>query len=287
LARPRRAPSAARQVGLDFAQREAQDEWEVTRLQAYLGLRWEGLDTATAGLTLDKVQTRSSVWSPVTQMVWKLPGAGKDQLRLALARTYKAPLPRNLVPRRYTVNNDNGPANPDIQGNPALRPELAWGLDAAFESYFGKGGVASVSVYGRRIRDVTVQRLFLDGASWVSAPANDGTASAHGIEFDAKVPLNAFDLRANAARNWSRVDSVNGPNNRLAQLTPALSSYTGVSRVLDLYGLWKMANKTQLRLSVTNALHQDERSARYYSDLRRTVTTPGSAGVKLALERIL
>lgn len=47
--------------------------------------------------------------------------------RLALARSYKAPPTRDLVPRRYTTNNDNGPTNPDAQGNPALRPELAWG----------------------------------------------------------------------------------------------------------------------------------------------------------------
>lgn len=124
----------------------AQDEWELTKqLQIYAGLRWEGLRTSTAGRTLADTRTSSGVWSPVMQMLWKPPGQERDQLRLALARTYKAPTTRNLIPRRYTVNNDNGPTNPDFQGNPSLRPELAWGLDAAWESYFGKSGVASLS----------------------------------------------------------------------------------------------------------------------------------------------
>ena len=143
----------------------AQDEWDMTQqLQMYAGVRWEGLRTATEGRTLPQVQTRSSVWSPVAQLLWKLPGTARDQLRLALARTYKAPTTRNLVPRRYTVNNANSATNPDFQGNPALRPELAWGLDAAYEHYFGKSGVASMSAFARRISDVTVQQSEL--AKW-------------------------------------------------------------------------------------------------------------------------
>ncbi|WP_260098579.1 hypothetical protein [Pseudoduganella buxea] len=36
-------------------------------LQAYLGLRWEGLRTATHGRTLARTTTRSGVPSPVFQ----------------------------------------------------------------------------------------------------------------------------------------------------------------------------------------------------------------------------
>eukprot|EP01032_Pedospumella_encystans_P017497 gene17497-19935_t len=285
----------------------AQDEWDVTaRLQAYLGLRWEGLDTGTVGRAMDKVQSRSSVWSPVLQMLWKLPQRERDQLRFALSRSYKAPLTRNLVPRRYTINNGNGPTNPDVEGNPKLQPELAWGVDAAYESYFDKGGVLSVSAYARRISGVTLQRLFQDGATWVSTFANGGRADSRGVEFDAKLPLAALlagapaiDLRANASRNWSRSNSVPGPHNRLAEqtpltanlgldyrvtaawsagfnfnyqgggparITPALSSDNGPARILDLYALWKTDNASQLRLSIANALRLDRRSGQYHAD---------------------
>ncbi|SFU43945.1 TonB-dependent receptor plug domain-containing protein [Pseudoduganella namucuonensis] len=277
----------------------AQDEWDVApRLQAYLGLRWEGLDTATTGRAMARAGNRSSVWSPVAQVLWKLPE--RHQLRVALSRTYKAPLTRNLVPRRYTANNGNGPTNPDVQGNPGLRPELAWGVDAGYERHIGESGMVGVSAYARRIADVTVQRLFEERGVWVGTLANEGRASARGIEFDARLPLGALhakapaiDLRLNAARHWSRVDHVPGPRNRLAEqtpysvnagldyraaqwsagwnfnlqgggqarLTPFLVSDSGPARMLDAYALWKLPRRGQLRLGIANALKQDRPSS--------------------------
>jgi outer membrane receptor for ferrienterochelin and colicin len=144
----------------------AQDEWDISRQwQAYLGLRWEGLRTAIQGRTMVDTNTSSSVWSPVIQTLWKLPGTEKDQLRFALSRTYKAPVTRNLVPRRYTVNNANGPTNSDFQGNPNLLPELAWGMDVAYEHYFDKSSMLSISSFARRIQNVTTFQLFARTAS--------------------------------------------------------------------------------------------------------------------------
>jgi outer membrane receptor protein involved in Fe transport len=310
----------------------AQDEWEINaRLQAYLGLRWEGLQSTTEGRNFAQVQNRSAVWSPTMQVLWKLPDSEKDQLRLALARTYKAPLTRDLVPRRYTVNNDNSAANPDVEGNPALRPELSWGLDLAYETYFGKGGMASVSGFARHIQDVTLQRLYRQNGKWIGRPENDGSAVAAGIEFDARSDLRSWlpgalplEVRVNAARNWSRLDSVPGPYNRLADQAPASanvgldyrpadnwsggfnlnyqgggtsrssaqsSSYAGARCMLELYGVRKMAARTRLRVSVTNALRQDRRTAQVYADAdgslsQRTVAS-GSTGARVTLEQAL
>lgn len=285
----------------------AQDEWEVTaRLQMYAGVRWEGLQTATEGRTLREVRTRASVWSPVAQLLWKLPAQERDQLRLALARTYKAPSTRNLVPRRYTVNNGNSANNPDFQGNPELRPELAWGLDAAWESYFGKSGVASLSAYTRRISDVTVQRLLQHNGVWSASPFNNGRATVRGIEMDVKLPVRVWwaqapdlDVRANAGRNWSSVAAVPGPANRLASQVPATlnlgvdyrhapamsmggnlhvqtgglarldahaSSHAGVRRTLDAYALWRPDAKTRVRLSAANLLRQQQVQGQSYVD---------------------
>jgi outer membrane receptor protein involved in Fe transport len=83
----------------------------------------------------------------------------------------------------------------------------------------------SVSTYLRRIRDVTQSRLFQQDGVWVEAPFNDGNARAHGVELEAKLPLTkALDLRANLSRNWSRVDNVPGPDNRLEEQTPATAN---------------------------------------------------------------
>ena len=309
-----------------------QDEWDVSeRLQAYLGLRWEGLHTETTGRLMSAVQTRSGVWSPVLQFLWKLPEQGKEQLRFALSRTYKAPLTRNLVPRRYTTNNDNGPNNPDFQGNPQLLPELAWGADLAYESYFAKDSMLSISAYAKRVQDVTVRRLYQQNAVWITSPFNQGRAQVFGLEVDGKFALTNFfkaapavEVHVNAARNWSRLDAIPGPDNRLSdqvpltanfgldykphmqlamglnmniqtggvvQQTADLRTYSSVSRKLDLYVLWKLENKTQLRLSVADLLHQDVAQSSQYSDstqrIVRNSTTPGSVNIRLVLEKAL
>jgi outer membrane receptor for ferrienterochelin and colicins len=244
-----------------------------------------------------------------------------------VAGTYKAPQPRDLVPRRYTVNNDNGPANPDFEGNPTLRPELAWGLDAALESYFARDAVLSLSVYARRIRDVVLQRLWQDGATWVTTPSNNGGASVHGIEADARLPLAPLapgwpnlELRANLGRNWSRVDGLPGPDNRLAaqapftlnlgadarfagktaaginlhvvgannaRVAPALTSITASVRQLEAYLAWPAAG-AQWRLTLPDLLRRTAREGQLYQDgnllEQRVVNTPRRAAVRLQVE---
>ena len=281
-----------------------QDEWTVNRqLQAYVGMRWEGLDTRTDGP--DHAATSSRVWSPVVQTVWKLPHRARDQLRLSLARTYKAPQPRDLVPRRFTVNNGNGPAQPDYQGNPRLRPELSWGLDAALESYFEDEAMLSVSAYARRISDVVQLKLWQENGVWVSSPANGGVAHVHGVEVDGRMPLFipwragfVTEVRTNISRNWSRVEGTAGPDNRLGNQAPltvnlgadlrlprqlnaganwrltsgwrartaqSLTEETGRVRELEAYAGWP-AIGGRMRLGVANMLQSHRQTGRIYDD---------------------
>lgn len=307
----------------------AQDEWALgERLQVYLGLRWEQLNTRVGGHDLAGISTASRVMSPMAQMVWKLPDSSRDQLRLSLARTYKAPLPSDIVPRRYTVNNDNGPAQPDYQGNPQLRPELAWGLDMAFESYFERDAMISASVYARRIRDVMQLRLWQENGAWVSSPANGGSASVRGIEFDGRMPismpdiegLSKIELRANLARNWSRVEGVPRPENRLAGQAPltanlgvdmrtaygtsaganlhvtdgwrartaqSLTQLTGIVRELEVYAALQ-TTQGQWRATLSNLLHHPSRTGQLYDDgmysSTRLSTSPKTSLIRIQYE---
>ncbi len=206
----------------------AQDEWDIdSRLSAYWGARWEYLRTRVAGTLPEGVENHSSVLSPVFQGTWKLPDTQDDQLRLAVARTYKAPTVQQLNPRRY-VATDNSPTTPDHQGDASLRPELAWGADVTYEHYVGKGGsLFSVNAFARRIDNVIVDTLSQDGAEWVSRPANIGRANVEGVALEANLNLTdvdpawtAISLRANMAWNHSTVRDVPGPDNRLARQTP-------------------------------------------------------------------
>lgn len=300
----------------------AQDEWRVSPgLEAYIGLRWEGLRTMTNGRDLADVSSSTAVWSPVAHLLWRLPGS-RDQLRLGLARSYKAPNTRDLVPRRFTVNNGNGPANPDVQGNPALRPELAWGIDAAYESYFGQDSMASVAAYHRRIANVIEPVLFEDNGKWVAAPGNIGGAVTRGLEFDGRLALAAGTMaRLNVARNWSKVDSVPSQGNRLGEQVPltinagfdfrfaagvtagfnwnlqkgglahiSASQWTGRSteRRLDLNAAWQLRPGLTLRATASNALSLDTCNTQIFEDGRhdslRSVTSSGQRTFKLAAE---
>ena len=307
----------------------AQDEWDISaRWSLYLGLRWETLRTASAdGGAQRRVDVRAQVWSPVLQSLWKL--AGKDQLRLAITRTYKAPQIFQLIPRPYLNDNGNSPVNPDNQGNPALRPELAWGLDTAYEYYLGEGAMLGASASLRRIGEVMLDRLYQDQGRWVATPVNQGRAQVRGIELEAKLPLSALwagapalDLRTNVARNWSTLDAVAGPDNRLdAQLpwsanlgadyrlagkpltlggnlhfkgggrsraSSQLLAWQGARRELDLYALWTFSDQLRLRVSGANLLRQPERTRSLYADgggsLLRTVDAGSYRTLRIMLE---
>jgi outer membrane receptor for ferrienterochelin and colicins len=221
----------------------AQDEWNITqRWSVYFGLRWEGIETKSTGSDYAPVDNKSSVWSPLFQTLWKLPDSKNDQLRLAVTRTYKAPSVNALIPRRFASNN-NTVTSPDQQGNPLLKPELAWGVDVGYEHYLTGGGLLTASTYVRRIQDIMHNEVSLQNGLWVTMPVNAGVANTHGIELEAKLPLRsvwaagpAVEMRANLSRNWSTLSTVPGPNNRLDGQTP-VSGTVGADYKMDGTGL--------------------------------------------------
>ena len=68
-----------------------QDEWSVSKnWSIYAGLRWEGLETTSKGNTYTEVKNTSSVWSPILQTLWKIPGSKNDQVRFGLTQIGRA-----------------------------------------------------------------------------------------------------------------------------------------------------------------------------------------------------
>ena len=211
----------------------AQDEWDISKTwSVYFGVRWEGVRTSSDS-SLIKVKNVSSVVSPVLHGVWRLPqfsSAGKDQIRMSLTKSYRPPNLADLI-ALPSLADVNTPATPDRTGNPLLKPELATGIDLAFEHYMSKSGLLSLGVFRRSINDLVRRDISLQndlsgslGPRWVSQPRNIGKATTAGLELEAKCQLSEFvedapavDLRANYSRFWSKVDSIAGPNNRLDQ----------------------------------------------------------------------
>lgn len=204
-----------------------QDEWEIDpQWSAYLGLRWEGIRTGST-TSAAILTNESSVWSPVLHGVWRIPGSLKDQVRMSLTHSYRAPSLADLI-ALPALSRLNSPTSPDRIGNPALKPELATGLDFAFEHYLERSGILSANAFIRSIDNLMRRQTTLQPAStgsrWVSAPLNLKHATTAGIELEAKFQLVEFvpnapavEFRGNYSRFWSRVDDIPGPNNRLDQ----------------------------------------------------------------------
>lgn len=209
-----------------------QDEWQLNPHWAtYAGLRYEHLLTdGNNGLT--QAQNDSSVLSPLLHAMWRPDPDSKDQVRWSLTRSYKAPNMNTLMAPYIRSSADsttsNGPTTPDSMGNPNLKPELATGMDLAFERYLPQGGVLSTSLFYRHIDNLTrsvVDLQTINGAQrWVSTPENIGSADTEGVELEAKFRLDQWisdapkiDVRSNLSFYNSQVDGIVGPNNRLDQ----------------------------------------------------------------------
>lgn len=283
-----------------------QDEWNITpQWSMYLGGRWEGVQTDSAGTNVPDTTSRSHVLSPVAQTLYKFPDKSGRQVRLALTRTYKAPTVDQLTARRY-LSALNTRFAADSSGNPGLKPELANGIDVAFEQYWAEGAMVSVSGTQRLISDYIRTRLDLDpDGRWIVRPLNDGDARVHSLEAEVKLPLRmlspaaaGFDMRASVTRNWSDVSTVPGPDNRLDGQTPvsanvgldyrrdrlsfgasmayqqggwvrvsdAQSRHQHTRRDLDAYAAWKLDQNLQLRFTLNNILGMDTASESLYED---------------------
>ena len=187
-----------------------------------------------------------------------------------------------------------------------------------------------VNAYMRRVDNVILQRIYQDGnGTWVSSPTNSGKALVRGLELEAKSSLPMLwpalpeiDVRTGLTRNWSRVEDVPGPGNRLSQ-QPMLTATVGVDyklrtapltlgsnfsfeksgysrssaeratlslpkRTLDMYGLWSVDKSTRVRLTVANVLKQPSTVQNCFDDgalqENQTVVSPSSRRFTLQFE---
>ena len=224
-----------------------QDDWAINpNWSVQGGLRWEGIQTQgdNGGANLSpgtdlKPTNRSSVWTPLFFALWKPDAKKRDQVRLSLTRSYRPPtlgtlIARPTINRDYPTSGTNIETSPDSSGNPNLKPELATGVDLAFERYLDGGGVLSANLFHREISNLMrgVTRLetvsYSSFQRYVRRMQNIGDASTSGLELDAKFRLDqvfsgapAVDLRSNLSFFHSRVKTLPGPDNRLDQQAKA------------------------------------------------------------------
>ena len=249
----------------------AQDEWQLNaNWSAHAGLRWEGITTQGDAGDGPSPTNHSKVLTPLLHAVWKPDPKTRDQVRFSLTRSYKSPTLQNLIARpnissRYPASGANIPTSPDRAGNPLLQPELARGIDVAFERYLSEGGVLSANIFVRRLNDYIRNVTALETVSWsaqqryVSRPQNIGDATTKGIELEAKFRLDQVfgdgprtEVRSNLSLYRSRVDTVPGPDNRLDQQPHATANlgfdhrFRGTPLTLGASVNWTPGYRTQV-----------------------------------------
>nr|WP_308937240.1 TonB-dependent receptor [Duganella sp. 1411] len=304
-----------------------QDEWNLTaNWSAYLGVRDEEIRTTSKGTGLSQFASSSRVLSPIAHTLYKFPDQSGRQFRLALTRTFKAPQTSQLSARRWDADV-NTRFTPDSSGNPALKPELANGVDLTYEHFWTRGAVFSLGTSIRKLSNYIRSTLSQDAQGrWLVQPVNDGNAVVRTLDMDAKFPLKAVlsgthipnvDLRFNVNRNWSKVDSVPGPDNRIDDQIPwsatigadykadrmtmgfnfALRGGGGVRiseeqsrrlqarRDLDAYVQYTIRKGFDVKISVANALGVDTRKYSRYQNAdgvsESWSRTPSSLAVRL------
>ena len=220
-----------------------QDEWEISpQWSTYLGLRSERITTKSGG-TADAARNNSQVTTPLWHLNYKLDPKGRDMVRASLTRSYKAPELSALLarPGLSTLFTDttrpNTEASPDRRGNAGLKPELATGIDIAFESYLKGGSMFSIGGFHRNVNNLVRNVTSLQTVSYasvpryVSTPVNFSKAQTTGLEFEVKgragelLPSlfdmkTALNLRASLNYYRSSVDALPAPNNRLDSQQP-------------------------------------------------------------------
>ncbi|MBH9553154.1 TonB-dependent receptor plug domain-containing protein [Inhella gelatinilytica] len=232
-----------------------QDEWEISpQWSAYLGLRNERIRTDSEG-SGSTFRSTSSVLTPLLHLNYKFDPKARDLLRMSLTRSYKAPDVQQLIARptintNYPTTGPNTETAPDRVGNPALEPELATGLDLAWEKYLSGGSMLSVGVFHRRITGLIRNSLSLQNVGWasqprwVAMPVNLSRVHTSGLELEIKgragelfpslfEPATALSLRASLSIYRSKVEDLPGPDNRLEQQQPWSFTFGADYRLKD------------------------------------------------------
>jgi outer membrane receptor for ferrienterochelin and colicins len=202
------------------------------------GLRYETTSVDVAG----DAGTESNdydVLAPSLHLRWSLTDV--DRVYASVARTVRRPDFDLIAPFEI----DEEPADEDaLRGNPALDPELAWGLDTGYERRLGEHGIVGLNLFYRDITDVielTSTGEPAEGGGLVYTPLNVGDGKTWGVEFDLSTPLSVLGLDetgvfVNAAWLDSEIDDSILGGERRFQNQPEYVYNIGFIQNLEVWG---------------------------------------------------
>lgn len=189
----------------------AEFEGKSGNLTFLAGLRYESTDFSVNDLTvapaLAKQSNDYSFLLPSASLKVDLENGGR--ITASVARTNRRPRLDFLSPALLEAEfGDN-----DLLGNPALRPETAWGGDLGYEHRIGRTGVVGVNLFYRKVSDlIELANTGAEGSegpgTFVLQPQNTGDGKVYGIEFDLSTNLGFIGLENTGIfGNFSLLDS--------------------------------------------------------------------------------
>lgn len=178
--------------------------WEV-------GLRYESTSTTitdnTVGGALRTTETDYGFLLPSASLRFDL--TANDRISLSVARTVRRPDFNFISPATLEAElGDN-----DFLGNPDLKPETAWGIDAGYEHRIGARGIVGINFFYRDVTDLVeianTGEVGSEGAgTFVLRPENTGDGKVWGVEFDLSTPLDFIGWdNTGVFLNYSWLDS--------------------------------------------------------------------------------
>ena len=165
-------------------------EWET-------GLRYETTDQDVTDATVDPSLARSSndydFLMPSAHLRYDL--TERDRVSASVARTVRRPDFNFLTPALL----EDEIAENDLQGNPLLDPETAWGFDVGYERRIGDRGIVGINFFYRDVQDkIELTSTGEEGSegpgSFIFTPDNIGDGWVRGVEFDLSAPLSIVNL---------------------------------------------------------------------------------------------
>jgi outer membrane receptor protein involved in Fe transport len=176
------------------------------------GLRYEiTRRTVTSNIangTDDSASARYNTQSLNPSLHLRYAPSAADQFRASVARTVRRPNYDLISP----YEQEESPGDDDITiGNPTLRNERAWGIDAGYERRLGRNGIVGVNFFYRKISDLT--ELVATGVAspaggQVVQPRNIGSGKVWGMEVDLSAPLTLFGMDDTGVfANYTYLDS--------------------------------------------------------------------------------
>lgn len=234
---------AQRQVSMLQTRVFVQDDWRVNDTLAFnLGLSGQTTNIAVVEGPFDS-QSHFRVWSPSLHILKDLGGDDSRQIRVSVARTFRAPdndqlgTRPSIHPRAPCSNSGICGANTidtlDSAGNPGLQPERSLGLNLAYEHGLGSDSTLTIEAFTRRIAGKIGTDIALSNVAWASMPryltrpVNLGDARVDGLNVELELASRdldrswpKFNLRGSLNFANSRISSLPGPDNRLEKHTP-------------------------------------------------------------------